>query len=90
MVMAQQDKFYVSLVNEIGLPELAEDPRFKGMKDAIIKTEKCFSRFFQSDSKPEQQPNGFICWTEKLPVAPVNSIPEALKGSSDRSIGTDR
>ena len=34
MVMAQQDKFFVSLVNIIGLQELAEDSRFKSIKDS--------------------------------------------------------
>lgn len=86
MVMAQQDKFYVSLVKEIGLPELAEDSRFKGMKERLKNREvllATLSERFKTRSTVE--------WIHlldgKLPVAPVNSIPEALKDPQIEALG---
>jgi len=78
MVMAQQDKFYRALVNEIGLPELADDPRFREMpdryqhRDALL---QILTQTFRSRTT-----NEWVALLEgKVPVAPVKSIPEALR-----------
>ena len=86
MVMAQQDKFYRSLVIEIGLPELAEDKRFVTMelryqnREALLET---LSQRFKSQTTAE--------WVKllegKIPVAPVNSIPQALEEPQLEALG---
>jgi crotonobetainyl-CoA:carnitine CoA-transferase CaiB-like acyl-CoA transferase len=86
MVMAQNDKFYLSLVKEINLPELAEDPRFLTMqdryqnRDALLKT---LSEMFKTRST--------ATWVKmlegKVPVAPVNSIPQALRDPQVDALG---
>ena len=86
MVMAQQDKFYRSLVIEIGLPELAEDKRFVTMelryqnREALLET---LSQRFKSQTTAE--------WVKllegKVPVAPVNSIPQALEEPQLEALG---
>ncbi len=86
MVMAQMDKFYFSLVREMGLPELAEDTRFLTMqdryqnRDALI---EILSQVFKTRTTAE--------WVKmlegKLPVAPVNSIPQALKDPQVDALG---
>ncbi len=86
MVMAQQDKFYVDLVHAIGLPELATDPRFKRMKDRYENREALLailSGHFVTRNTAE-----WVALLEgKLPVAPVNSIPEALKDPQLEALG---
>jgi crotonobetainyl-CoA:carnitine CoA-transferase CaiB-like acyl-CoA transferase len=86
MVMAQMDKFYVSLVREMGLPELAEDPRFLSMQD----------RYQNRDALLEILSQVFITrttaeWVKmlegKVPVAPVNSIPRALRDPQVDALG---
>ena len=86
MVMAQQDKFYRSLVIEIGLPELAEDKRFVTMelryqnREALL---EILSQRFKSQTTAE--------WVKllegKVPVAPVNSIPQALEEPQLEALG---
>ncbi len=86
MVMAQMDKFYFSLVREIGLPELAEDPRFLTMQDRYQNRDallEILSQVFKTRTTAE--------WVKmlegKLPVAPVNSIPQALKDPQVDALG---
>jgi crotonobetainyl-CoA:carnitine CoA-transferase CaiB-like acyl-CoA transferase len=86
MVMAQMDKFYVSLVREIGLPELAEDSRFLTLQDryqnggALL---EILSQVFKTRNTAE--------WLEllegKVPVAPVSSIPQALRDPQVDALG---
>ena len=86
MVMAQMDKFYFSLVREMGLPELAEDPRFQTMQDRYQNREvllDILSPAFKTRTTDE-----WIQMLEgKLPVAPVNSIPQALKDPQVDALG---
>ncbi len=86
MVMAQMDKFYYSLVREMGLAELAEDQRFLTMKDRYQNRDiliDILSKEFKTRTTAE--------WIEllegKLPVAPVNSIPQALKDPQVDALG---
>jgi len=86
MVMAQMDKFYFSLVREMGLPELAEDPRFLTMQDRYQNRDallEILSQEFKTRTTAE--------WVKmlegKLPVAPVNSIPQALKDPQVDALG---
>jgi crotonobetainyl-CoA:carnitine CoA-transferase CaiB-like acyl-CoA transferase len=86
MVMAQMDKFYFSLVREMGLPELAEDPRFLTMQDRYQNRDallEILSQVFKTRTTAE--------WVKmlegKLPVAPVNSIPQALKDPQVDALG---
>ena len=86
MVMAQQDKFYQVLVAEIGLSELAGDSRFLTMelrfqnREALL---EILTQCFKSRTTAE--------WVEllegKVPVAPVNSIPRALKDPQLQALG---
>jgi len=86
MVMAQMDKFYYSLVREMGLPKLAEDPRFLTMQDRYQNRDallKILSQEFKTRTTAE-----WIKLLEgKLPVAPVNSIPEALRDPQVDALG---
>lgn len=86
MVMAQQDKFYQSLVREMGLPELAKDPRFVTMADRFGNREallEILTQTFKYRTTGE--------WIEllegKVPVAPVNSIPQAVKDPQVEALG---
>ena len=86
MVMAQMDKFYFSLVREMGLQELADDPRFLTMldryqnRDALL---EILSQEFKTRTTAE--------WVKmlegKIPVAPVNSIPQALREPQVDALG---
>jgi len=86
MVMAQMDKFYFSLVREIGLPELAEDQRFLTMqdryqnRDALLET---LSQVFKTRTTDEWEK----MLVGKIPVAPVNSIPQALRDPQVDALG---
>lgn len=78
MVMAQQDKFFVSLVNIIGLEELAEDSRFKSIKDRYENREDLL--LILTDHFKTRTTREWVALLEgQVPVAPINSIPEALK-----------
>jgi crotonobetainyl-CoA:carnitine CoA-transferase CaiB-like acyl-CoA transferase len=86
MVMAQMDKFYFSLVREMGLPELAEDPRFLSMQDRYQNRDallEILSQVFKTRTTAE--------WVKmlegKIPVAPVNSIPQALRDPQVDALG---
>jgi crotonobetainyl-CoA:carnitine CoA-transferase CaiB-like acyl-CoA transferase len=86
MVMAQMDKFYFSLVREMGLPELAEDPRFLTMQDRYQNRDallEILSQVFKIRTTAE--------WVKmlegKIPVAPVNSIPQALRDPQVEALG---
>ena len=86
MVMAQMDKFYFSLVREMGLDQLTEDPRFKTMQDRYQNRDELIeilTKEFKTRTTAE--------WIEllegKLPVAPVNSIPEALRDPQVDALG---
>ena len=87
MVMAQQDKFYVSLVNEIGLPQLSTDPRFVRIKDRYENREvllEILSTHFKTRKTAE-----WVALLEgKIPIAPINSIPEALKDPQLEALGS--
>jgi len=86
MVMAQMDKFYFSLVKEMGLPELAEDPRFLTMQDRYQNRDallEILSQVFKTRTTAE--------WVKmlegRIPVAPVNSIPQALRDPQVDALG---
>jgi len=86
MVMAQMDKFYFSLVTEMGLQELAGDPRFLTMQDRYQNRDallEILSQVFKTRTTTE--------WLKmlegKVPVAPVNSIPQALREPQVDALG---
>lgn len=86
MVMAQQDKFYKELVKGMGVPELGQDPRFLTMKDRYENRESLIQILtIRFKSKTTEQ------WLKllegKVPVAPVNSIPEALNDPQVKALG---
>lgn len=86
MVMAQMDKFYFSLVREIGLPELAEDQRFLTMQDRYQNRDallEILSQVFKTRTTDEWEK----MLVGKIPVAPVNSIPQALRDSQVDALG---
>ena len=77
MVMAQQDKFYHSLVREMEMPELMDDPRFITLENRYQNRNDLLAllaKRFLTQSTRE-----WISLLEgKVPVAPVNSLPQAL------------
>lgn len=86
MVMAQQDKFYQALVKEMDMPELAEDPRFKTIidryenRDALL---EILNETFRSRTTDE-----WVALLEnRVPVAPINTIPQALKDPQVEALG---
>jgi len=86
MVMAQLDKFYFALVREIGLPELAEDPRFLTMQDRYQNRDallEILSQVFKTRTTDEWEK----MLVGKIPVAPVNSIPQALRDPQVDALG---
>lgn len=87
MVMAQQDKFYRRLVKEMGLPELADDPRFRTMKDRFAHREELLE-ILAKRFKTRTAAEWISCLEGKVPVAPVNSIPEALGEPQLEALGT--
>jgi crotonobetainyl-CoA:carnitine CoA-transferase CaiB-like acyl-CoA transferase len=87
MVMAQQDKFYVSLVNEIGLPDLATDPRFVQIKDRYENREVLLE-VLSGHFKTRKTAKWVALLEGKVPIAPVNSIPEALRDPQLDALGS--
>lgn len=86
MVMAQQDKFYQSLVREMGLPELAKDPRFVTMADRFENREALIE--ILTEKFRHRTTEEWIALLEgKVPVAPVNTIPQALKDPQVEALG---
>ncbi len=86
MVMAQQDKFYRLLVEAMDLSELAEDERFATMKSRYENRDDLidiFTRAFKLKTT--------AAWIKllegRVPVAPVNSIPEALQDPQVNALG---
>jgi crotonobetainyl-CoA:carnitine CoA-transferase CaiB-like acyl-CoA transferase len=86
MVMAQMDKFYVSLVREMGLPELAEDSRFLTIKDRYQNRDALLE--ILTEAFKTRSTDAWVDLLEgKVPIAPVNSIPQALKDLQVDALG---
>lgn len=86
MVMAQQDKFYRLLVNAIGLPELADDERFSTMKSRYENRNRLID--ILNKKFKEKTTSAWLALLEgKVPVAPVNSIPQALQDPQVETLG---
>ena len=86
MVMAQQDKFYYALVCELGMSELMEDDRFKTIENRYQNREELLAVLterFKTRSTQE--------WIDllegKVPVAPINSLPQALSDPQVDALG---
>ena len=86
MVMAQMDKFYFSLVREMGLGQLAEDPRFTTMQDRYQNRDELIE-ILTKEFKTRTTAEWIDLLEGKLPVAPVNSIPEALRDPQVDALG---
>jgi len=86
MVMAQMDKFYFSLVREMGLDQLTEDPRFKTMQDRYQNRDELIE-ILTKEFKTRTTAEWIDLLEGKLPVAPVNSIPEALRDPQVDALG---
>ena len=86
MVMAQMDKFYFSLVREMGLGQLAEDPRFKTMQNRYQNRDELIE-ILTKEFKTRTTAEWIDLLEGKLPVAPVNSIPEALRDPQVDALG---
>jgi crotonobetainyl-CoA:carnitine CoA-transferase CaiB-like acyl-CoA transferase len=78
VVFCNKEKFYRNLVEALGLPHLASDPRFATFPDRLARKAELLPILkarFQEKSTRE--------WLEllrgKVPCAPVNSVPEALE-----------
>ena len=77
VVFCNKEKFYRKLVNAMGLPELASDPRFATFPDRFAHKAELIpilgARFLEKTTK---------VWLDllrgKVPCAPVNSVLEAL------------
>jgi crotonobetainyl-CoA:carnitine CoA-transferase CaiB-like acyl-CoA transferase len=86
MVMAQQDKFYYALVRELGMPELMEDERFETMEDRYQNREALLAVL--SECFKSRSTQAWIDLLEgKVPVAPVNSLPQALRDPQVDALG---
>lgn len=77
VVMCAKEKFYRSLVQIIGAPELAEDPRFNSFENRLAHRDELVLKLKAlTQLKPTAQ------WLELLkgevPCAPVNSVEEAF------------
>ncbi|MFC1798861.1 CaiB/BaiF CoA transferase family protein [Thermodesulfobacteriota bacterium] len=86
MVMAQQDKFYRLLVFEMGLSELADDARFLTIKDRYENRDALID-ILTTTFKKKKTAAWLALLEGKVPVAPVNSIPQALKDPQVEALG---
>ena len=77
VVMCAKEKFYRSLVQILGVPELADDPRFDNFANRLAHRDELVSRL-----KAQTQQKSTAAWLEllkgKVPCAPVNSVAEAF------------
>ncbi len=77
VVMCAKEKFYRSLVQILGVPELADDPRFDNFANRLEHRGELVSRL-----KAQTQQKSTAAWLEllkgKVPCAPVNSVAEAF------------
>ncbi|MGE3796243.1 MAG: CaiB/BaiF CoA transferase family protein [Thermomicrobiales bacterium] len=78
VVMCAKEKFWVNLVEAIGLPELADDPRFRTFADRFQHRE-AMEAHLQARFREERTD----VWLERLrgkaPVSRVNNVEEALR-----------
>jgi crotonobetainyl-CoA:carnitine CoA-transferase CaiB-like acyl-CoA transferase len=86
MVMAQQDKFYEALVNGIGMPELARDSRFRTMQDRYDNRDSLLEILTET-FKGRTTDEWLTLLEHKVPVAPINSIPQALRDPQVEALG---
>ena len=86
VVMCAKEKFYRNLVRLLGLPELAEDPRFASFE---LRLENRDELIPQLKARTRQKPTAE--WLERLkgqvPCAPVNSVAEAF---ADPQVAADQ
>ena len=86
-VMAQLPKFWTRLVEAIGHPQLATDPRFTGLKERLANRDaltEVLDSIFQTRSTAEW----IECLGGKVPVAPVNGLEDALDDCAGDMIDT--
>jgi formyl-CoA transferase/CoA:oxalate CoA-transferase len=85
MIAAANDGLFVQLCKRIGLPELAEDPRFRTNPDRLANRDALLPPI---RARLAEQPSAH--WLEVLegiPVAPVQNIAEAAAHEQTRAVG---
>ena len=77
-IMCMTQKFWELLLDNIGHPELAEDPRFATMADRA-ENRGVLTEVLDGILAAESTQHWFGVLQTKIPVAPVNTLPEALQ-----------
>ena len=77
VVMCAKEKFYRNLVEIMGAPEMAEDPRFRTFPDRARNRES-FVPLLKELSRRKTTAEWLALMEGKVPCAPVNSVEEAL------------
>ena len=86
MVMAQQDKFYYTLVRKLGMPELIEDERFRSIENRFVNRDPLLTILTEC-FKTKLTQEWLALLEGEVPVAPVNSLPQALKDHQVSALG---
>lgn len=77
MVMCNKEKFFPLLCAGLGLPELAEDPRYADFSARLANRESLLPVLAGAFSR-ETTAHWIGCFRGRVPCAPVNSVEEAL------------
>jgi crotonobetainyl-CoA:carnitine CoA-transferase CaiB-like acyl-CoA transferase len=85
MVAAANDRLFVQLAAAVGLPELADDPRFRTNPDRLANRDALLPPIRE---RLAQQPSEhWLVALEGIPVAPVQDIGEAARHEQTRASG---
>ena len=85
MISAANDRLFATLAERIGLPELADDPRFRTNPDRIANREELLPLIRE---RLAARPSAY--WLERLdgiPVAPVQDLAEVAAHEQTRATG---
>ncbi len=78
VVMCAKEKFYRSLVEIMGMPDLGEDPRFATFEDRLVNRDVLVT-ILEEASMSKSTTEWLELLKGKVPCAPVNSVSEAFK-----------
>ena len=85
MIAAANDGLFVQLCERIGLPELAEDPRFRTNPDRLANRDALLPPI---RARLAEQPSAhWLDALEGIPVAPVQDIAQAAAHEQTRAVG---
>lgn len=78
VIMCAKEKFYKNLVHIMGVPELAEDPRFESFQSRVENREALVV-LLENVSRTKTTDEWLAKMRGQVPSAPVNSVDQALR-----------